>query len=91
MKGHALGQTNLKRNLLKAAGYKVFPIAVTDWDLLFNVEDKSITSGAGLRAREWRRHSEIVPSEDFSSAQRGNNNEDNRGGSAWNRRQMSTM
>ena len=92
VKGHALGQTNLKRNLLKAAGYKVFPIAVTDWDLLFNVEDKSDYVRAGLGAtREWRRHSEIVPSEDFSSAQRDNNNEDNRGGSAWNRRQMSTM
>ena len=92
VKGHALGQTNLKRNLLKAAGYKVFPIAVTDWDLLFNVEDKSDYVRAGLDAlANGEDIPEIVPSEDFSSAQRDNNNEDNRGGSAWNRRQMSTM
>ena len=50
VKDHALGQTNLKRNLLKAAGYKIFPIAVTEWDLLFNVEDKSDYVRAGLDA-----------------------------------------
>ena len=72
VKGHALGQTNLKRNLLKAAGYKVFPIAVTDWDLLFNVEDKSDYVRAGLDALVDNGEDipEIVPSEDFSSAQR---------------------
>jgi len=92
VKGHALGQTNLKRNLLKAAGYKVFPIAVTDWDLLFNVEDKSDYVRAGLDAlANGEDIPEIVPSEDFSSARSDGKYEGDRGGSAWNRRQMSTM
>jgi len=92
VKDHALGQTNLKRNLLKAAGYKIFPIAVTEWDLLFNVEDKSDYVRAGLDAlANGEDIPDIVPSEDFSSAQRDSKNEGDRGGSAWNRRQMSTM
>jgi very-short-patch-repair endonuclease len=92
VKNHALGQTMLKRSLLSSAGYKVFPIAVTEWDMLFNVEEKSDYIRSALDAlANGEEIPEIKPTEDFFVQREDKNEGDNRGGTGWNRRPTSTM
>ena len=93
-KGHALGQTMLKRNLLSASGYKVFPLAVTDWDLLSNAGDKADYLRSGLDAlANGEEIPEVDASEDFIFAPERNEGKKNErgGGSPWNRRPTSPM